>query len=95
MIPMNNSNTTIRWNRTDFTDGASEVLTLCQLEGDYVIQVTSGPNVGDDFVGLYDLDGDGIQLGNFSWEVATDAPSELLAEVEQNWESGTTCVSRI
>lgn len=91
------TSTAIRWERRDYTDGASEILTLCKIDGDddYVIQITSGLDAGDDFVGLYDLDGEQIPLGNNTWEIVCDAPAELIAEIEQNWESGTTTVNRV
>ncbi len=85
----------IRWTRTDYTDGFSEVLTLCRVRGNYVIQITSGPDVGDDFVVLYNLDRDQISLGNDTWEAVDEAPQEVLGEIEQNYKYGTWLVKRM
>ncbi len=87
----------VRWARTEYD--ASEVLTLVRLDdsGDLAIQITAGPAEGDDFVGLYDLDGDQIQLANRAWTVVGegDVPAEQIAEIGDTWESGTSVVARI
>lgn len=89
----------VRWTRTDSSDGAHEILTLVRRDetGDVVVQVTTGPDVGDDFVGLYDLDGERLQLGNETWEVIgeDEVSPELIAEVEGNWECGSSVVTRL
>ena len=89
----------VRWTRTDPSDGAHEILTLVRRDavGGVVVQVTTGADAGDDFVGLYDLDGDQIQLGNETWTVlAEDEVSpDTVAEVVGNWECGSSVVTRI
>lgn len=84
-------------------DGSSEVLTICQLdegtlysealgvESPYVVQVTSGPEPGDDFVGLYDLDGERIDWSS-SWEIVEDVPTEVIEAVREGWATGETVV---
>lgn len=98
----------IHWTRTE-TDGASEVLRLvvlddgakfvcAELDGaeyPYLVQVTAGPGPGDDFVGLYDLDGERVEIVNREWELATDAPPEVIDQIERGWESGTSTVRRV
>lgn len=62
----------------------------------YLIQITSGPDMGDDFVGLYTLDGDRVELGNgWTWEVVGEAPIEVVNAIETGWETGTSVVTRI
>jgi hypothetical protein len=66
------------------------------VEFPYLVQVTSGPEDGDDFVGLYYLDGGRAQIGNgWTWEIATVAPSQVIDEVETSWECGTSVITRI
>jgi hypothetical protein len=91
-------------------DGASEILTIVRLDGGeehvaacldgrrtpYLVEVCAGPKIGDDFVGLYDLDGDQIQIGNASWEAAgDDVPADVIEAVESGWENGTSIVRRL
>jgi hypothetical protein len=57
--------------------------------------VTTGPEPGDDFVGLYDLDGDRLDVGNADWEAVSEAPAEVIEQVEQGWETGTSTVERL
>ena len=87
---------TIRWTRTD--GDASEVLTLVRIDGqdDLSIQITTGPDDGDDFVGLYDLDGDQLR-GNCTWEVVdeSDLTAEQIESIRLDWETGTSSVERI
>lgn len=82
------------------TDGhlAGKRLLCADLDGreyPYLIQVTTGPDLGDDFVGLYDLDGDQVDAAGCSWEVVTEAPAEVIEQVETGWESGMWVVERI
>ena len=90
-------NTTIRWTRTE--GDSSEVLTLVRIDGqdDLVIQVTTGPDIGDDFVGLYDLDGDALPLLNRSWTAVDEAEvtAEQIEEIGASWALGLTLVERI
>jgi hypothetical protein len=87
---------TATFTRTD-DDGSSEILTIVRLDGceDYLVQVTSGPDEGDDFVGLYDLDGDQYPLSNcVTWDLATDVPADVIAAVEEGWATGQNTVER-
>ena len=93
------------WIRVNF-DGASECLRLVtvdngdqfycdDLEGDYpyLVQVTSGPNVGDDFVGVFDLDGGEVNLpSGQSWTLVSReaVPEEVLAQIEVGWDNAET-----
>ncbi len=62
-------------------DGTYETLTLVRLDSDgsLAIQIETGtpdswkrdPN-DRSFVGLYDLDGDALNVGNESWEIVND-----------------------
>jgi hypothetical protein len=97
-----------RFTRTD-SDDASEVLTVVKLtsgklfasqdldgrEYPYLVQITTGPDVGDDFVGLYDLDGDKVDVGNADWVTVAEAPAEVIEQIESGWESGSNVVERI
>jgi hypothetical protein len=89
----------VRFRRTDHFDGASEILTVVRVDGeaDLRIEICAGPKVGDDFVGLYDLDGDQLQVGNCSWEVVdeTHVPADIIAAIETDWESGSNFVERL
>lgn len=82
--------------RTAF-DGASEVLTLVRLaSGDLAVQITTGPNVDDDFVGIYDLDGEPIPYASgLEWEIATDVPANVIEQIETEWATGETVVTRL
>lgn len=59
----------------------------------YLVQVTSGPD--SVFRGLFDLDGDPVDVGNAEWEIVTEAPAEVIAQIETSWESGTSVVTRL
>ncbi len=93
----------LRWTRTDQSDGAHEILTIVRIDGqtDLCVEVCAGPEIGDDFVGLFDLDGEQLTLGNCSWDAvdASEVPSEVRAEVvttiETDWEHGSTIVERL
>jgi hypothetical protein len=87
-----------RFLRTDQSDGASEVLAMVAVERDSdgaqlgrYVQVMSGPEVGDDFVGLFDLDGDRVELWNVSWEIVEPTDFER-AEILEGWCHGNTTV---
>lgn len=84
----------VAWKRTD-DDGATDYLTVVQLDGrdDYYVQVTTGPSEGDDFVGLYDLDGDQV-TSTGTWSVAKTVPLKVILAVESNFESGTSKLER-
>lgn len=60
----------------------------------YLVQITTGPDTGDDFVGLYDLDGDKVDLGNCEWEAVAKAPPEVIEQIENGWECGSNIVTR-
>jgi hypothetical protein len=91
--------TAVRWTRTDQSDGAHEILTIVRIEGqpDLCVEVCAGPEIGDDFVGLYDLDGDQLTTGNCSWEAvdACEVPADVVSTIETDWEHGTTVVERL
>lgn len=80
-------------------DGASEILTIVRIDGqtDLAVEVCSGPEIGDDFVGLYDLDGDQIRTGNCSWEAVDESeiPDDVVTTIETDWERGTSIVKRL
>ena len=96
--------------RTDCSDPTVfETLRICTLDSGethysewlesdtrFVVQVTTGPDVGDDFVGLYDLDGEEIRVANASWTVAPAAeiPAAVIEAVEEGWASGSYVVTR-
>ena len=61
----------------------------------YLVQITTGPETGDDFVGLYDLDGGRVDAANCDWEIVTEAPAEVVAQIERRWKSGASVVTRI
>jgi hypothetical protein len=86
-----------RWTRTE--DGASETLTVVRVDGQdaLAIQITTGPETGDDFVGLYDLDGDQLETANCAWGIvdASEIPADVIESIERDWESGTSVVRRI
>lgn len=89
-----------RWTRTDPSacDAESDCLALVQADdGQYYVQVTTGPELGDDFVGVYTLDGDQVQLAWQSWELVpmADAPKDLVDRIESEWESGGYHVARL
>ncbi|NIR28719.1 MAG: hypothetical protein GWN84_05265 [Gammaproteobacteria bacterium] len=89
----------MRFTRTD-TDGAGETLRIVtfddgetyysaalERESPYVVQITTGPDAGDDFVGLCSLDGDPLRIFNRSWTLAKDVPEEVIRVLEQDWET--------
>lgn len=96
-----------RFSRTG-ADGASEILTLAKLtngeifvsedldgaEYPYLVQVTAGQELGTDFVGLYDLDGSRVDVGNSSWVAVTEAPVAVIEQIESGWETGSNVVTR-
>jgi hypothetical protein len=61
----------------------------------YCVQITTGLDTGDDFVGLYNLDGDKLDLGNCEWEAVAEVPAEVIEQIENGWESGSNVVERI
>lgn len=70
-----------------------------ELEGrryPYLVQITTGPELGDDFVGLYNLDGDRFDPPNdCSWELVDGpVPSDVIDQIERGWEYGTSLVER-
>ena len=83
--------------RSDLGDGASEVLTLVKINGldGYYVEVCAGPEAGDDFVGLYSLDGDALPSFDYTWERAELVPAWALEAVEHGWESGSNRVTRL
>ena len=89
----------VRFTRRDVSDGASEILTVVRLDGstDLAIEICAGPGIGDDFVGLYDLDGDQLRVGNCTWEAVDEAevPADVVTSIETDWESGTNVVERL
>lgn len=77
---------------------AGETFASAELEGreyPYLVQVTSGPDPGDDFDGLFDLDGDRIDVMNSQWSIVTEAPAEVVEQIEFGWEYGNTVVARL
>ena len=83
----------IRFTRRDLNDNATETLTLVRLDsnGSLAIQIEAGtPDHLGDFVGLYDLDGDQLQLGNETWEIVEaqefvgDEARKLARELEMD-----------
>ena len=97
---------TIRFTRTDLSDGATETLTLVTLpEGEtlycdaldreerYAVLVEQG----DSFAGLYDLDGDEVPssvVGIRDTAPATTAPEDVIEQIASGWQTGTTSVER-
>lgn len=96
--------------RTDLSDGAEEILTICRLDGGatraaeclggrspFVVQITTDTAQGGDFIGLYDLDGDKIESSRVSWEVADDAdiPGAVVDAILSGWASVTNEVARV
>jgi len=94
----------VRFRRTD--DDASEVLTLVRVDQEpgyepgkspVRVQITTGPDDGDDFVGLYSLDGDQLNYANVAWTVisADELTDDEVESIRQDWETGTSSVERI
>lgn len=87
----------IRFTRTQ--EDSTEILTVVRLDsGPLAIEICAGPEIGDDFVGLYDLeDGTQLRTGKCSWEVVDE--SELTADrinaIAADWETGTSRVARL
>lgn len=87
----------IRFLRED-NDGSTEALTIVQLLNDcknYYIEVCSGPDIGDDFIGLYDLEGNRIEIGNQNWEAVEFVSQEIIDYVICEWSSGLSFLSLI
>lgn len=96
----------IEFKRSNF-DGAHEYLQICRVgkpiyaeclerETPFVVQITAEPGGHGDFIGIYDLDGgriDRFALG--SWEIAEEVPEDVIAAVEQGWESRASVVERV
>jgi hypothetical protein len=80
----------IRWTRIDQSDGASEILTIVRLNV-WMVEVHAGPGVGENFVGLYDLDGEAFEAGSCPLgsclEVAdaSEVPAEVVTMIETDW----------
>ena len=89
----------VRWQRTDRSDGASEILTLVRVDGreGLAIEVCSGPNIGDDVVGLFDLDGDALNAGVGTWSAVDEAEvtPEQIAAIGERWGIRTNRVERL
>jgi hypothetical protein len=95
----------IQFERSDCGDGATEVLTVCRIDaphplaGELVIQVEAGraSDSERDFVGLYDLDGDALDVGNSTWSIVRpeELSAEKIADIEASWETGTSTVRRV
>jgi hypothetical protein len=92
----------VSWTRTN--GDVSEVLTLVRIDdcpyptcvGEFAIQVTTGPDDGDDFVGLYTIDGDELTTyGRYSWPVvdADDLTESRLQEIANDWATGSSFVT--
>lgn len=78
-----------RWLHTK--QDATEVLTLCVLDHRYVVQVTTDDSPGADFAGLYEIDGERVNLANGDeWEVVlnNDVAPELVEAVHATWGGG-------
>ena len=86
----------LRWTRTD--GDASEILTVVRIEGrvGLAVEVCAGPAIGDEFVGLYDLDGDALNLASGTWEAVDECEltTEQIESIRLDWESGTSTVER-
>lgn len=88
--------TEYRWTRRELADDTSEILTLVRVDGrdGYFVEICAGPEIGDDFVGLFWLDGTRVDLGNCTWAPVQTAPRSVITQIESDWESGTTVVER-
>lgn len=102
--------TTIRFRRTDLSDGAAETLTLVTLpEGltlysfalDRVTEYAVVVDYGSDGTGdaaLCDLDGEVIPSDVATIRacaLATDAPRDVLTALPEGWASGNCVVERL
>jgi hypothetical protein len=102
----------IQFRRIDRSDNASEVLSLVKptdpaalfacAELDqhlpYLVQITTGTEPGDDFVGLYDLDGDKVDqfhIGEWELAAAAEVPADVVDLLATSWETGSWEVTRI
>ena len=88
----------VQFERSD--EDGTELLSVCRLDGNLVIQVEAGALADADraLVGLYDLDGDQLALANHdSWELVDDAEltAAQIEEIACSWESGTSVVRRV
>lgn len=85
--------------RTDLD--SSEHLTIVSLEDDslfwceelgretpYLVQVVAGDTADGDFVGIFDLDGDRVEVGGVGWVVAEDVPADVVEQIESGWATG-------
>ena len=90
----------IRFARTSADGTATEVLTLCRItsgpgRGKYVGQVTTGPDMGDDFVCLFDIhaadDLASLPIVGRTWEAVETAPLAAIEALAQ-WDLAGTCV---
>lgn len=85
------------WIREDATDGTSEWLAIVETDaGERLVQICTGPETGDDFVGLYYyLDGHQADCGGWTeFELVEPTPEEI-DEIETSWESGRTSIVRL
>ena len=84
-----------RFTRTAF-DGASEVLSLVKIGSEtYGVQITTGPTPDDDFVGLYDVDGEQWN-GNADFELVpvAEVPVELVGW-EASWDRADCTIAPV
>ena len=90
--------TAARWTLTSL-DGSSEVLTVVRIDGcsELCVEVAAGPEIGDDFVGLYDMNGAQIQTPDCSWEAVDEGeiPSTVIEGFPLNWERGNSTITRL
>lgn len=101
--------TIVQFKRTDRGDEAGEVLSIVKVAHDYfcsdldehyplLVQITTVADPGDDFVGLYDLDGERVDSAHVGeWELAraSEVPIEVIDQITRGWESGTSTVERL
>lgn len=87
--------TLVRLTSGKFADENFPCAGLDGREYPYLVEVCAGPNIGDDFIGLYDLDGEQIHPGNADWEGVTSAPNEVIEQIARGWETGTSTVARL
>ena len=87
-----------QYTRRNHDGNAVETLSLVRRDrdGELVVQIESGTPADRerDFVGLYSVDGDQLQLGNETWELAEDVPDAAADEIFADWESGSYLVER-
>lgn len=87
--------TIVRLTSGKFADSLFACSDLDGREYPYLVEICTGPVIGDDFVGLYDLDGERIYPGNADWERVAEAPAEVVDQIENGWESGSNLVTRL